>query len=94
MPCYCYILECEDGSFYSGWSTDPFKREITHSKGLGAAYTRLRKPTRLVYIEALPDRGSALKREAAIKKLTHKQKLSLLNAPTNSLEEMKINGSS
>jgi putative endonuclease len=92
MACYCYMLECEDGSLYTGWSTDPFKRELAHAKGLGAAYTRLRKPTRLVYIEAMPDRSSALKREAAIKKLEHKQKLSLLNTPTNSLEEMKKNG--
>jgi galactokinase len=83
------MLECEDGSLYTGWSTDPFKRELAHTKGTGAAYTRLRKPTRLVYVEALPDRGSALKREAAIKKLEHKQKLSLLNASTNSLEEIK-----
>jgi putative endonuclease len=60
MACYCYMLECEDGSLYTGWSTDPFKRELAHAKGLGAAYTRLRKPTRLVYIEAMPDRSSAL----------------------------------
>jgi galactokinase len=83
------MLECEDGSLYTGWSTDPFKREAAHAKGQGAAYTRLRRPTRLVYIEATSDRSSALKREAAIKKMEHKQKISLIDAPTNSLEEMK-----
>ncbi len=89
MTCYCYMLECEDGSLYTGWSTDPFKRELIHAKGQGAIYTRLHKPTRLVYVESIPDRSSAQKREIAIKNLNHKQKLSLLNASTNSLEELK-----
>ena len=83
------MLECEDGSLYTGWSTDPFKRLLTHTKGLGAAYTRFHKPTRLVYIETTPDRSSAQKREIAIKKLDHKRKLSLVNAPTNLIEELK-----
>ncbi|MEA4811019.1 MAG: galactokinase [Anaerolineaceae bacterium] len=83
------MLECEDGSLYTGWSTDPFKREEAHSKGRGSAYTRLRKPRRLVYIEELADRSSALRREAFIKKMQHHQKIELAASVTNSLEEMK-----
>jgi len=77
MAFFCYILECCDGSFYTGWTTDPIRRTKTHNSGKGAKYTRTRTPVRLVYTEELPDRASAMKRELAIKKLKHlgKQKL-------------------
>jgi putative endonuclease len=77
MPFFCYIVECADGSFYTGWSTDPARRERQHNAGRGAAYTRLHRPVRLVYIEEQPDRSSAMHRELAIKKLTHDKKKSL-----------------
>jgi putative endonuclease len=78
MAFYCYILECSDGSFYTGWSTDPERRLTQHNRGTGARYTRSRRPVRLVYMEQLPDRGAALKRERAIKALSHPKKQKLI----------------
>jgi putative endonuclease len=77
MECYCYILECADGTYYTGWSTDPNRRMDQHNKGKGARYTKTRRPVKLVYIEPQPDKISALKRERAIKALTRKKKMEL-----------------
>jgi len=74
MAFYCYILECADGTFYTGWTTDPTRREHQHNCGRGARYTRQRRPVRLVYIEPQPDRSTALKRERALKTLSHERK--------------------
>ncbi len=74
MPCYCYIVECADGTYYTGWTTDPERRVATHNKGLGAKYTKMRRPVQLVYVEEQPDRNAAMKRERAIKKMTRSQK--------------------
>ena len=78
MPCYCYIVECVDGTFYTGWTTDPERRVATHNKGLGAKYTKMRRPVKLVYIEEQLDRNTAMKRECAIKKMTRSQKQKLI----------------
>lgn len=77
MGYFCYILECADGTFYTGWSTDPERRTRRHNSGQGARYTRARRPVRLVYMESLPDRSTAMKREHVIKRLdrTAKQRL-------------------
>ena len=77
MECYCYILECADGTYYTGWSTDPQRRMDQHNKGKGARYTKTRRPVKLVYVEPQPDKISALKRERAIKALTRKKKMEL-----------------
>jgi putative endonuclease len=69
MSFYCYIVECADGTYYTGWAIDPEKRVAMHNKGRGARYTRTRGPVKLVYVEELPDRKTAMKREIAIKKL-------------------------
>jgi len=61
MAFYCYILECSDGTYYTGWSADPERRLREHNCGKGARYTRSRRPVRLVYVEELPDKSSALK---------------------------------
>ena len=74
MAFFCYMVECQDGSFYTGWTVDPQRREKQHNQGKGAKYTRLHGPVRLVYIEEVPDHSSALKRERAIKRLKHHQK--------------------
>lgn len=79
MPCYCYILECVDGTYYTGWAVDPERRVAVHNKGRGAKYTKTRLPVKLVYVEELPDRTSAMKREIAIKKMTRERKKKLLN---------------
>ena len=67
--CYCYIVECSDGTYYTGWTTDPQRRVATHHKGRGAKYTKTRLPVKLIYVEEQPDRNSAMKRELAIKRL-------------------------
>ena len=78
MPCYCYIVECSDGTYYTGWTTDPERRLKIHNTGRGARYTRMRRPVKLVYVESLPDRTSAMKRERAIKALTRAGKKKLM----------------
>ena len=78
MAFYCYILECSDGTYYTGWSTDPQRRLRQHNHGAGARYTRSRRPVRLAYVEELPDKVSALKRERAIKALSRPRKEKLI----------------
>jgi putative endonuclease len=72
------MLECVDGSLYTGWTTDPDRRIKEHNAGRGALYTRWRRPVALTYLEQVGDRSSAQKREHAIKKLTRHQKLALI----------------
>lgn len=76
--CFVYMVECSDGSLYTGWTTDVEARLATHNSGEGAKYTRSRLPVKLVYFEELPDKSAALKRESAIKKLTREKKLHLI----------------
>jgi putative endonuclease len=78
MPCYCYIVECVDGTYYTGWTLDPQKRVDTHNKGRGAKYTRMRMPVKLVYTEEQPDVRSAMQRERSIKNLKRAAKEKLI----------------
>jgi putative endonuclease len=78
MSCFCYILECSDGTYYTGWTTDPERRVAQHNKGVGARYTKTRRPVKMVYLEEQPDKISALKRELAIKKMKREQKSKLI----------------
>ena len=78
MDAYVYILKCRDGSLYTGWTNNIEKRLAAHNSGAGAKYTKGRGPVTLVYLEKLPDRSAALRREAAIKKLTRQQKKELI----------------
>ena len=80
MTCYCYILECADGTYYTGWTTDPERRVKQHNKGVGARYTKTRRPVTLVYLEEQPDKVTALKRERAIKQLKRLQKRKLIKS--------------
>ena len=77
MSCYCYIIECSDGTYYTGWTTDPERRLAQHNKGTGARYTKTRRPVKLVYLEEQADKPTALKRERAIKALPRKKKMEL-----------------
>lgn len=79
MICYCYIVECADGTYYTGWAVNPEKRVAVHNKGRGARYTKTRIPVKLIYVEELPDRKSAMKREIAIKRMSHEQKKKLIS---------------
>ena len=78
MAWFVYMLRCGDGSLYTGYTDDVSRRLAVHQSGKGAKYTRSRLPVELVYREELPDKSSALRREAAIKKLTRQQKLELI----------------
>lgn len=73
-----YILQTADGTLYTGMTNDLPRRLAAHSTGCGAKYTRSRLPVSLVYQESVLSRGEALRREAAIKRLTRAQKLSLI----------------
>ena len=75
--CFCYIVECADGTYYTGWAVDPEKRLKVHNSGRGAKYTKTRLPVRLVYVEEQPDRRSAMKREIQIKRLGREGKKKL-----------------
>ncbi|MCX6793652.1 MAG: GIY-YIG nuclease family protein [Candidatus Gottesmanbacteria bacterium] len=75
---YVYILRCADNTLYTGVTTDIQRRMGEHNrKQLGAKYTRAKRPVTLVYKEEAADRGSALKREWTIKKLSKQQKENL-----------------
>jgi putative endonuclease len=76
--CFCYIVECADGTYYTGWAVDPEKRVKVHNSGRGAKYTKTRLPVKLVYVEEQPDRVTAMKRERAIKKMTRERKQKLI----------------
>lgn len=78
---YCvYILRCGDGTLYTGWTNDLDARLAAHREGRGAKYTRGRGPLELVYMEELPSKSSAMKREYQIKRLSKAQKESLLDS--------------
>ncbi len=75
---FVYIIECEDGSLYTGITTNVERRFSEHKKGTGGRYTRARKPLRVVYSETQTNRSEALKREAEIKGWPRYQKLLFL----------------
>ncbi len=74
------MLRCRDGSLYTGMSNDVVARVKRHAEGKGAAYTRSRLPVRLVFCEVVTDRSAALRREAALKRLTRQEKLLLVRS--------------
>lgn len=80
---FTYILRCSDDSLYTGYTTDLEKRLQTHNAGRGAKYTKARLPVEMVYHEEYATKEEAMRREAAIKKLTRKQKLELIKNQTN-----------
>ena len=75
---YVYILECEDGSLYTGITTDVERRFAEHVRGEGGRYTRAKKAKRVVYTEKHSDRSAALKREAEIKTRSREEKLRII----------------
>lgn len=75
---YTYLLKCSDESLYCGWTNHLEKRVAAHNAGRGAKYTRARLPVELVYFEVFDTKEEAMQREAAIKKLSRRQKLELI----------------
>ena len=69
-----YVLECDDGTLYTGYTTDLERRVAEHDDGNGAKYTRPRTPVELVYHERFETRSAAMSREYEIKQLTRPQK--------------------
>ena len=75
---YCvYVLLCEDGSYYTGYAKDIDSRLKQHMIGVGARYTKLHRPKKIVYAEEFASRKEAMKRERRIKRLSRNQKLAL-----------------
>ncbi len=74
---YVYILECKNGSLYTGITTDVTRRFNEHKTGVGAQYTLAKGAKKMVYTEEHPDRSSASKREAEIKSWPRDKKLHL-----------------
>lgn len=77
---YTYIVQCADGTLYTGWTTDVRKRVKAHNEEkTGAKYTKAKRPVKLVYYEGYDSKEEAMRREYAIKQLTRRQKLKLIN---------------
>lgn len=81
MSWFVYLIECMDGSIYTGIAVDVAARYAAHESGNGARYTRSHPPRRLLASFAHPDRSSALKAEHAIKRLSPAAKRALCGTP-------------
>lgn len=79
MP-YVYLLECADGTYYTGWTIDLEERINAHNAGKGARYTAGRRPVRLIYWENYATRQEAQRRETVVKRLRREQKEALVAA--------------
>ena len=80
MTWHVYIIECNDGSLYTGITNDLDKRITAHNAGLGAKYTKSRRPVNLRYSEAAQDRKQAIRREYVIKSLQKSAKINLIDS--------------
>lgn len=81
---YTYIVECSDGTLYTGWTNNIEKRILAHNEGRGAKYTRGRTPVKLVHLEEFETKEEAMSREFNIKRLTREEKLELCKKHTAS----------
>ena len=87
MAYWVYILRCADGTLYTGITDDLQRRLAAHNSGRGAKYTRGRGPVEPVYQEEAADKSAALRREAAIKRLSRAEKLALIAGQTKTDDE-------
>ena len=71
---YMYVLECRDGSYYTGYTTDVKRRLAVHSSGKGAKYTRARLPVKLIYAQGFASKEEAMSAEALLKRKKRLQK--------------------
>ena len=78
MKAYTYLLRCADGTLYCGWTDNIEKRLAAHNSGKASKYTRSRLPVKLVYYESFETKQEAMSREARIKRLSRREKLSLI----------------
>ena len=77
-----YVLQCADGTLYTGITTDPGRRVAEHNRGVGSRYTRPRRPVTLVHSETANDRSQATRREASIKRMSRAAKMRLIAGAT------------
>lgn len=84
---WVYILLCADGTLYTGMTDDIPRRLRAHNTGRGAKYTRGRRPVLLVYQERCAGRSEALRREAALKRLSRREKWDLIRRNRQELED-------
>ena len=82
---YTYILECADGTLYCGWTNHLQERVAAHNAGKGARYTKSRWPVVLKYYETFSTKQEAMRREWAVKQLSRKEKLELIEAFTQQM---------
>ena len=80
---YMYVVECCDGSYYTGYTTDVKRRVAIHNSGKGAKYTRARLPVKLIYAEGFDSKEEAMSAEALLKRKKRPQKESYLNDNQN-----------
>ena len=71
---YMYVLECRDGSYYTGYTTDVRRRLAVHNSGKGAKYTRARLPVKLIYVQGFASKEEAMSAEALLKRKKRPQK--------------------
>jgi putative endonuclease len=85
---YVYVLECADGTYYTGYTTDVERRVSEHDDGDGAKYTRGRTPVSLVHVESYDSRSTAMSREHEVKTFTRARKERLVDgeAPTTNAD--------
>lgn len=86
MSWFCYMLECADGTLYTGITNDPDKRLAAHNDGTAAKYTRTRLPVRYLWLEPCADRAAASRREFAVKRLPRSAKLGLIQTVVSRVE--------
>ena len=80
---YMYVVECRDGSYYTGYTTDVKRRLAVHNSGKGAKYTRARLPVKLIYVEGFASKEEAMSAEALLKRKTRLQKENYLKENQN-----------
>jgi putative endonuclease len=85
---YVYMLLCDDGSYYTGYTNDVASRIERHKKGFGARYTKMRRPKRLVHVEKFGTRGAAIRRERQIKTLSHREKYELVSIRSHTKSDL------
>lgn len=76
---YMYVVECADGTLYTGYTTDVERRIKTHNAGKGAKYTKSRLPVKLIYQESFDSKEAAMSAESYFKQKTRQQKLDYIN---------------
>ncbi|KUP04573.1 endonuclease [Bacillus coahuilensis p1.1.43] len=87
---YMYVLECRDGSYYTGYTTDMVRRVHEHNTGKGAKYTKAKRPVTLKYWETFESKREAMRAEYYFKKQSRKRKIDQMSGGVNGEESKKL----